>query len=727
MTDPAAAPARTVLAVSGMTCAACVSRLERVLGRWAGVVSVSVSLPAERAEIAFDPALTGLADLIDAVEGAGFGAKPAGESGGGDVAAEVRRTLITLIVSACLSLPLLAAMLIHIPGWLQWLLATPVQFWAGARFYRGAWHALKGGGANMDVLVALGTSAAYGLGVWQVLSGAHPQFEAAALVITLVIAGKGLEARARRETNQAIDSLAALRPPLAVRLGEDGGEESVAIERIRPGDRVRVRPGERIPVDGTVVEGRAAVDESVVTGEAMPCERGPGDSVTGGTLALDGALTIRTGAVGADAVLGRMIALIGHAQATKPRIQRLADRVSGLFAFFVAAAALATLAGWWLASGELATAILPAVAVLVVACPCALGLATPAVIAVALGVAARHGILIRDAEALEAACGLTTVIFDKTGTLTEDQPDLTDVEALGGGDDDLLALAAAVQRDSSHPIARAVARAVAVRGLAVATVSEFRTVPGRGVLGSVGGRELLLGNRALMEESGIAVRALAARAGTLEAAGRAVVWIGERGATPRLLGLLAIADRLRPGAAAALTALRSVGLEVLMLTGDAPAAAFATGARLRLAPGEVLAGVHPEGKIAEIVRRQARGERVAMVGDGINDGPALARADLGIAMGGGSDVAIHAAGVSLMRPEPELVAALHDLARAARRKIIQNLGWAFGFNLLAIPAAAFGVFGPVPAAVAMTVSSLGVVGNALALRHWRPRGGAGWR
>ncbi|MEI7610727.1 MAG: cation transporter, partial [Rhodospirillaceae bacterium] len=329
MTD-GAAPARTVLAVSGMTCAACVSRLERVLGRRAGVVSVSVSLPAERAEIAFDPALTGLADLIDAVEGAGIRAKPAGESGGGDVAAEVRQTLITLIVSACLSLPLLAAMLVHIPGWLQWLLATPVQFWAGARFYRGAWHALKGGGANMDVLVALGTSAAYGLGVWQVLSGAHPQFEAAALVITLVIAGKGLEARARRETNQAIDSLAALRPPLAVRLGEDGGEESVAIERIRPGDRVRVRPGERIPVDGTVVEGRAAVDESMVTGEAMPCERGPGDSVTGGTLALDGALTIRTGAVGAEAVLGRMIALIGHAQATKPRIQRLADRVSGL-------------------------------------------------------------------------------------------------------------------------------------------------------------------------------------------------------------------------------------------------------------------------------------------------------------------------------------------------------------------------------------------------------------
>ena len=717
-------PGTATLAISGMTCAACVSRLERVLKRQPGVLSASVSLPAERAELAFDAGLTGIAELIEAVEGAGFGAKPASEARPDDAAGEARRTLITLAISAVLSLPLVAGMLIHVPGWLQWALATPVQFWAGARFYRGAWHALKGGGANMDVLVALGTSAAYGLGVWQVLSGRHAEFEAAALVITLVIAGKWLEARARRATNRAIEALTALRPALATRLTADGGEESVAIERIRRGDEVRVRPGERIPVDGTVTAGRGSVDESTVTGEALPRERGPGDAVTGGTVNLDGLLTVRTGAVGAEAVLGRMIALIGHAQATKPRIQKLADRVSGWFAFFVAGAAMVTLAGWWLYTGDLSVSILPAVAVLVVACPCALGLATPAVIAVALGVAARHGILIRDAEALEAAHGLTHVIFDKTGTLTEDRPDLTDIEALDGGTDHLLALAAAVQRGSGHPIARAVAEAVTAKGLAVAEVNDFRAVPGRGVLGTVDGREILLGNRALLDQFAIDSAPLAARAEALEAAGKAMIWVGERGEPSRLLGLIAVADRLRPGAARALAALRADGLETLMLTGDAPAAAQATGARLGLAPHQVLAGLHPEDKIAEIERRQGQGQRVAMVGDGVNDGPALARADLGIAMGGGTDVAIQAAGASLMRPEPELVAALVDLAHATRGKIVQNLAWAFGFNLLAIPAAALGLFGPVPAAVAMTVSSLTVVGNALSLQRWRRPGGA---
>ncbi|MEI6557751.1 MAG: cation-translocating P-type ATPase [Rhodospirillaceae bacterium] len=711
------------LAVSGMTCAACVSRLERVLTRQPGVLSAAVSLPAERAELAFDSGQTSLVALIDAIEGAGFGARPASdrqpEAGGG----EARQTLITLTISAALSLPLLAGMLVHVPGWLQWALATPVQVWAGARFYRGAWHALRGGGANMDVLVALGTSAAYGLGVWQVLTGRHPEFEAAALVITLVIAGKWLEARARRATNRAIEALTLLRPALAVRIGADGSEERVAIEGIRTGDLVRVRPGERIAVDGVVVEGRASVDEAMVTGEALPRDRGPGDAVTGGTVNLDGLLTVRTGAVGAGAVLGRLIALIGHAQTTRPRIQRLADRVSGWFAFFVAGAAALTLTGWWLVTGDLAAAILPAVAVLVVACPCALGLATPAVTAVALGVAARHGILIRDAEALEAAHGLTTVVFDKTGTLTEDRPDLTDIEALDGDADALLALAAGVQHGSSHPIARAVAAAAGARGLAAPEVTGFRTVPGRGVVGRVDEREVLLGNRALIDDCGLDAAALAGRAGALELAGKAVIWIGERGGRPRLLGLIGVADRLRPGARRALAALRQAGLETLILTGDAPAAALATAARLGLGPEQVLAGVHPEDKIAEIERRQGLGQRLAMVGDGVNDGPALARADLGIAMGGGTDVAIQAAGASLMRADPELVAALIDLARATRRKIVQNLAWAFGFNLLAIPAAAFGVFGPVPAAVAMTVSSLTVVGNALSLQRWRPPGG----
>ena len=709
--------------VSGMTCAGCVSRLEKVLARQPGVVSAQVSLPAELAEVSFDAGVIAEADLIDAIEGAGFGARPISDRATDEAGAEAKRTLITLAISAALSLPLLAGMLGHIPGWLQWALATPVQFWAGARFYRGAWHSLKGGSANMDVLVALGTSAAYGLAVWQVLAGLHPQFEASALVITLVIAGKWLEARARRATNRAIEALLAIRPAVAVRVGTDGGEESVPIHRVRPGDVVRVRPGERIPVDGVVLEGRASVDEAVVTGETMPRDRGPGSTVTGGTFNLDGLLTVQTGAVGAGAVLGRMIALIGHAQATKPRVQRLADQVSGYFAFFVAGVAAATLAGWWLTTGDLAASILPAVVVLVVACPCALGLATPAVIAVALGVAARQGILIRDAEALEAAHALTLVVFDKTGTLTEERPDITNIEAADGDADALLALAAGVQAGSNHPIARAVIEVAAANGLTASEVAGFRAVPGRGVVGWVGRREILLGNRALLDEAGINAGTLGARAASLEADGKAVIWVGDRGSPAQALGLIACSDRLRPGARRALTALRQAGLKLLMVTGDAPAAAAATGARLGLAPDQILAGVHPEDKIAEIERLQAARERVAMVGDGVNDGPALAQANLGIAMGGGTDVAIQAAGASLMRAEPELVASLVHLARATRRKIVQNLAWAFGFNLVALPAAALGQFGPVPAAAAMTLSSLIVVGNALSLQRWRPPGG----
>ncbi len=461
----------------------------------------------------------------------------------------------------------------------------------------------------------------------------------------------------------------------------------------------------------------------MVSGEAMPQDRGPGATVIGGTNALDGLLKVRVGAVGADGTLGRMIALVGHAQATKPHIQRLADQVSGWFAIFVAGVALVTAVSWGVATGDGLMAILPAVTVLVVACPCALGLATPAVMAVALGIAARHGILIRDAEAFEAAAGLTTVVFDKTGTLTEGRPDWADVEAVDGDGEALLALAAGVQRGSRHPIARAVAEAARVRGLEGIEPTGFRVVAGRGVAATVAGRDVVLGNRTLIAEAGIDSAMLAGRAAAWERAGRTVVWVGETGpvSPPGLLGLIAVTDRLRPGAIPALAALGRDGLEVVMLTGDAPAAAAATGARLGLAAARIHAGVRPEDKIAEIERRQAAGQRVAMVGDGINDAPALARADLGIAMVGGTDVALQAAGVTLMRDEPLLVPALIDLARAARRKIVQNLVWAFGFNLVALPLAAFGVFGPVVAAVAMTMSSLIVVGNALSLQRWRWR------
>lgn len=729
------------LAVGGMTCAACVARLERVLARRDGVEAVAVNLTAERADLVIDPARIGMDELVAAIRGAGFSATPLDPDSLDDPAArsadDDRGAAMVLILAAFLTAPLVADMLLgllpgapRVPGIWQALLATPVQFWAGGRFYRGAWHAIRTGGANMDVLIALGTSAAYGLSLYLLAAGEsggghaamagaappHLYFETAAVVITLVLLGKRLEARARRATRQAMNALLALRPDTACRLMTDGREETVPITALRKGDRVVVRPGERLPADGVLEEGWAAIDESLLTGESLPQERGPGQNVTGGSLNRDGCLRLRITATGAETALGRMVALVGQAQASKPRIQRLADRISGHFAFFVAGVALLTLAGWRLLGGAgWEDAILPAVAVLVVACPCALGLATPAVIAVALGVGARHGILIRDAEALENAPGITTVVFDKTGTLTADRPELVAIHPLA--DDDaqaLLAAAAAVQQGSSHPLARAIGEAAAARGVALPGVQDFRAFAGRGVSGRLEGETLVLGNRAFVEEQGVDCVAGASVAAGWEAQGQSVIWIGRNGA---LYGLMAVADQIRPQAALAVAALRRQGITVVMLTGDSAAAAQAVAARLGIETVE--ANARPEDKIAAVARRQAAGEVVAMVGDGVNDGPALARATLGIAMGGGADVAMQAAAVGLLRDDPALVPAVLSLARATRRHILQNLGWAFAFNAVAIPLAAFGALPPMLAAAGMTASSLLVVSNALRLGRWR--------
>ncbi|CAK0764528.1 Copper-exporting P-type ATPase [Azospirillaceae bacterium] len=768
--------ATATLAVSGMTCAACVNRLERILTRKPGVMSATISLPAERAEIHFDPDRIDLVGLVAVVEGAGFKAQPIDENAKGAAGsaahdAEARETRRVLLISAVLSLPLLAGMApmalpeaglgwMTAPGWAQWLLATPIQFWVGRRFYRGAWNALKSGGANMDVLVALGTSAAWLLSTWQVINGwsseweagtghgaghgpIHYSFEASALVITFVMTGKWLETRARRATGQAIEALLALRPETARVVSADGPERLVPVERVQVKDVVRVRPGERIPVDGRVIEGRASVDEAMVTGEAMPQDRGPGDIVTGGSMNLDGVLTLVATAVGTEATLGRMIALVGHAQATRPRIQRLADIISGYFAFFVAAAALATLLGWSLTVGGGERAVLAAVSVLVVACPCALGLATPAVIAAALGVAARCGLLIRDAEALETAYKIDAVVFDKTGTLTEDRPQLTDVVVVGAAKNvateplptdplspsgRLLRLATAAQRGSTHPIARAMSDSIKDREWSLPEARDYRTLAGRGVRGVVNNDQgtsedltVLLGNLALMTEYGVDVSALTAQAAAFEAEGKAVVWVAgaksntlENGEKWRLLGALAASDRIRSGAATAIKDLSAMRIQTVMLTGDAPAAAQATAEKVGV--GRVIAGAKPENKIIEIKRLQLEGRTVAMIGDGINDAPALAQADLGVAMSGGMDAAAQAAGVVLMRGEPLLVVTLVRLARATRRKILQNLVWAFGFNIVMIPMAALGQLDPALAALGMTISSLAVVGNALLLQ-----------
>jgi Cu+-exporting ATPase len=597
-------------------------------------------------------------------------------------------------------------------GWWQLALAAPVQFWLGARFYRAGWAALRAGTGNMDLLVALGTSAAFGLSLWGLLRGWHHlYFEASAVVILFILLGKYLEARARRATGAAIEALLALRPRTARRLA-DGAEQEVPAAALAIGDRVVVRPGERIPADGLVREGEAGIDESALTGESRPVARGPGDAVSTGTIALDGRLVVEVRAVGAETVLARTAALVAAAQASRAPVQRLVDRVSAVFVPTVIGIAALTLLGWLLAGAGAEAAVLRAVAVLVIACPCALGLATPAAIMAGTGAAARAGILIRDAEAIERAGAITLVAFDKTGTLTEGRPrlaaiattpDVTEAEALR--------LAAALQAGSEHPLARAVLdRAVLHHaGPNLPPVTGFRALPGRGVAGTVEGRALLLGSPRLLAESGADPAGLAAPATMTPA------WLIEGS---RVLALLAFEDTERPGAAGAIATLARMGPKTAMLSGDSPDVVAAVAARLGIT--EAAAGLLPADKAERVAAWHAAGERVAMVGDGVNDAPALAAADLGIAMGSGTDIAIQAAGITLLRPDPALVPAALAVTRRTLRTIRQNLGWAFGYNLIGLPLAAAGLLSPMLAGAAMAFSSVSVLANALRLARWRP-------
>jgi Cu+-exporting ATPase len=596
-------------------------------------------------------------------------------------------------------------------GWWQLALAAPLQFVLGARFYRAGWAALRAGTGNMDLLVALGTTAGFGLSLWLLLTGHgahHLYFEGAALVIFFVLLGKRLEARAKRATAGAIRALLDLRPRHARRVEPDGAEREVPAALLRVGDLVALRPGERVPADGVVEQGESGLDESALTGESRPVSKAPGDRLATGTVVLDGALRLRVTAVGEETVLARVAALVGAAQASRAPIQKLVDRVSAVFVPVVVAFALLTLGGWWLAGAGLEAALLHAVAVLVVACPCALGLATPAAIMAGTGAAARAGILLRDADAIERGHGVTLVAFDKTGTLTEGRPVLAAIHA---AEPEALMLAAALQQGSEHPLARAVQ---AAHGGPLPPVEGFRALPGRGVRGVVAGRELHLGSGRLAGELG-ANPGFAAEAAAEEAAGRTLAWLVGEG---RVLALLAFEDAPRPGAAAAVARLRAMGLRVAMLSGDAPAAAEAVAARLGI--GEVAAGLLPEGKTLALARWRAEGVGAAMVGDGINDAPALAAADLGIAMGSGTDAAIQAAGVTLLRADPALVPAAIEVARATRRKIRENLFWAFAYNAAALPLAAAGLLSPALAGAAMAASSVSVLGNALRLSRWRP-------
>ena len=638
-----------------------------------------------------------------------------------------------VFVALALAFPLVAPMALAPlgieampPAWAQWLLATPVQFVLGARFYRAGWKALRAGAGNMDLLVAIGTSAAYGLSVYLMAEHAahggapHLYFEASAAVIALVLLGKALETRAKRRTADAIRALNALRPDTA-RVLRDGAEVEVPVEQVRPGDVVFVRPGERIAVDGVVLDGRSHVDESLLTGESMPVVRGPGDRVTGGSINAEGALRVRTTAVGGESTLARVIRLVESAQAAKAPIQRTVDRVSAVFVPLVMGVALLTLAGWAVAGVGWEEALVNAVSVLVIACPCALGLATPTAIMAGTGVAARRGILIKDAQALELAHAVTVVAFDKTGTLTEGRPQLAALHAAPGHDEDeVLRLSAALQQGSEHPLARAVTERARAAGVEVPQAHAVQALPGRGVHGRVQGRSLWLGSARLLAEQGLDPGPLAAPAQALQAHGRTVSWLigAPTDATaPELIGLLAFGDALKPSAVQAVARLQALGVRTVMLTGDNLGSAQAVAQALGIA--EVRAEVLPADKAAVVTALREAGAVVAMVGDGINDAPALAAADVGIAMSTGTDVAMQTAGVTLMRGDPGLVADAIDVSRRTYATIRRGLFWAFAYNVIGIPLAAFGQLSPVVAGAAMALSSVSVVANALWLTRWR--------
>ncbi len=707
------------LVITGMTCASCSGRVERALARLPGVLAASVNLAAETARVtALGPADP--AALVAAVIAAGYGATLAGSEPAPDTdRAETLRVAAACLLAAPLVLPMLLmpfGVHVMLPGWLQLALALPVQAWLGARFYRAAWGALRAATGNMDLLVALGTSAAFGLSLVNMARGTGDlYFEASAVVIALVLLGKRMEAIARRRTGDAIRALVALRPETA-RLRRDGVETDTPIGMIQPGDLVVVRPGEAIAVDGIVTEGQSQVDEALLTGESLPVPTAAGASVTAGAVNGDGLLVVRTTAVGAGSMLAQIIRLVDYAQTTRAPVERQVDQVSAIFVPVVVVLALLTAIGWLMAGAAWDAAVLHAVAVLVIACPCALGLATPAALMAGTGVAARHGILIRDASTLERAQTVTAVVFDKTGTLTEGHPALVALEPDGLPEAELLRLAAALQAGSLHPLARAVTAEARRRGLPPPAATEARAIPGQGVAAMVEGRPLLLGNAALLVRHGL----VPTTGEALAAAGRSLAWLAEAGATPRILGLLAFGDALRPTAAAAVASLRAAGLRTVLLSGDQPAGVAAVARTLGLDEAE--GGLLPGEKSARIQAMRAGGAVVAMVGDGINDAPALAAADLGIAMGSGTDVALHTAGITLLRSDPAMVGAALDIARRTAAKIRQGLFWAFAYNALGLPLAALGLLSPMVAGAAMAASSVSVVLNALALQRWKPPG-----
>lgn len=734
-TDPACS---LDVGVGGMTCASCVGRVERALKNVPGVLDASVNLATETARVRLRAAASGEPDVATrallhrAVLNAGYEPRPATPPNEPEPSpwAGFAPVALGLLLCTPLVVPMLAMAWgahLMLPAWVQAVLGTLVQFTLGLRFYRGAWHALKNKTATMDVLVALGTSAGWALSLWlwwQAAPGVEPHlyFEGSAVVITMVLLGKWLESRAKRQMGAAIRALHALKPEQA-HLVREGIETDIPVTDLLVGDVVSIRPGERCPADGKLLSGRTHMDESMLTGEALPVPKQVGEALTGGAINGTGHVQMTVTAVGAQTVLAHIIALVEDAQAAKAPIQRLVDQVASVFVPTVLFLALGTLMAWWLTGHSFEVALIHAVAVLVIACPCALGLATPVAIMAGTGVAAKHGLLIKDAQALELAHKVDMVVFDKTGTLTLGKPVLLSVDAAPGlSREAVLAAAAQLQTGSEHPLARAVLAAMqAGQAPGAQQALDVHTEPGLGLQGRVGADTYRLGSWRWMDDMGADAQGLLAQAQARMSEGATVSALVVQTAQGwQVQAVLAFGDEPKPDAAAALQALRARGLGLLMLSGDNPQSAQAMARRLGLAPTEVLSGVLPGDKAREITRLKAAGHVVAMVGDGVNDAPALAAADVGLAMGQGTDVAMHAAGITLMRGDVMGVADALDVAGRTVRKIRQNLFWAFAYNVAGIPLAALGLLNPMVAGAAMAMSSVSVMSNAMLLRRWQP-------
>ncbi|MBO8127473.1 MAG: copper-translocating P-type ATPase [Firmicutes bacterium] len=719
--------------VGGMTCAACSARVERALSKIPGVLEANVNLATEQARVTF---LSGTLDrqaLEQVIEDTGY--QVLKEAGGQDEYAaleEERHKEITHLrrlftFSAVLTIPLASMMLGHViplpailnDPYFQWLLATPVQFIPGWRFYKGAYHALKSGSANMDVLVAMGTSAAYFYSVWAVLAtGGHGgvYFESSAVIITLILLGKLLEATAKGKTSAAIKKLLSLAPKTA-RVERNGEPKEVMIEEVQVGDIVLVRPGERIPVDGVIIEGSSTVDESMLTGESLPVEKNPGDEVIGATINKLGSFKFKATKVGKDTALAQIVRMVEEAQGAKAPIQRLADRVSGIFVPVVVGVALVTFAIWILITGNFQAALISMTAVLVIACPCALGLATPTAIMVGTGKGAELGILFRSGEHLERAHRMEAVILDKTGTITKGEPALQNLEAANGiNPDELLALAAAVESRSEHPLAQAIVTAAKEKGLQVPEISEFSAIPGRGVQGRWEGKTVCLGNPVFLQENQVSVAGWEEKVARLQEKGQTAMLLA---VDKEVKGLLGVADQIKESSPEAIRELQKYGVDVYMVTGDNKRTAEAVAREVGIPADKVRAEVLPGEKATVVQRLQEEGKVVGMVGDGINDAPALVQADVGVAIGTGTDIAIEAADLTLIRGDLRALVTALKLSRQTMRVIKQNLFWAFFYNTLGIPLAALGKLSPIIAGAAMAFSSVSVVSNSLRLRRFK--------